>query len=66
MKIVGALVILGTAALIGFAAGFIYGIDRAKAVHGSQMRAWKAEARECRQMALNLSTALNSKMGRNA
>lgn len=46
----------------GFVVGFLYGIDRANKLKDSQIRALEAEARECRQMALNFQEAMDARL----
>lgn len=47
--------VTSTAAIAGFLMGWLYGLDLGKERFGRNLRAAEAEARECRQMALNLA-----------
>lgn len=45
----------------GFSMGFLFGMDLGKEKMARSLRASEAEARECRQMALNLSAIIREK-----
>lgn len=49
---------VGVSSLVGFVVGFFYGIDRANERTGNRLRAAEAEAKECRQMALNFGSVI--------
>lgn len=49
------LMIMAFAGAVGFALGFLYGMDRGKKRFHAILKASVAEAKECRQMALNIA-----------
>lgn len=51
-------VFTGVSSLVGFVVGFFYGTDRSYERMGSKLRVAEAEARECRQMAMNFGTVI--------